>query len=223
MSFLNSPFYRILDFMSFIVILNVLWFAASLTVIGLLPATFALFILSKEMIINDDNGTVKPFFRAVITYFWRANALGLPMLIVLGSFIYYIVTFATSPGEWATFLFPLSFMAMFMYLIFLGHLVPWFAYARCSLKTYVQWAFWFSFYKPWYSFILFVCMAVVFLLTLMFPMLIFLGSASIFAYIAMSFFIKKMDVLSAKYPNVLENVQKEKVYPNNFSGMNEKT
>ena len=94
---LQRIFFWVEDF-SPIVLLNALWFLASLLVIPALPATAALFYSMNELA-HDRGATFTKFFEGFKRYFWLSFKWGLPSVIIFVVLIYNIFFYGQVEGQ----------------------------------------------------------------------------------------------------------------------------
>ncbi|MFB4160422.1 DUF624 domain-containing protein [Geomicrobium sp. JSM 1781026] len=201
MSFLDSKFYRVADFLSFIVFINLIWVASLFTIVLFLPCTFALFRASRAMIVDSDNRAIYPFVKTIKQYFWKANVYGLPFLMTAFSLFYYVVAFTSVNTTWSVYLLALTVTAIVLFTLFLAHFLPIASHVRpTALTSNVQRAFWLIFYKPLQSLLLIVTIAIVSFISLQFLLLFILATGGTLAYYSTRSVLKKLETLNDEHP-----------------------
>ena len=81
---MNSPLMRKLSQLPDLVLLNLLWIVCALPIVTVGAATTALHTVVQTYVSEEDNGVVRPFFRAFCKNFKQSTLLWLPIMLVLG-------------------------------------------------------------------------------------------------------------------------------------------
>jgi len=113
MNILNSRLYILLDKISNLFILNVLWILLCLPIVTIFPATAAMFSVVRQWKLKDETTVLKPFIRSFKLNFKQSLLIGLlwvPFAFLLYLDYFYVVQAAT---QWRTFLLiPLFFIGL---------------------------------------------------------------------------------------------------------------
>jgi uncharacterized membrane protein YesL len=87
MNFENSPLFKILDYVTAFVQLNILWLICCIPVITIFPATVAMFCVIRQWILHKDTSIYRPFFQFFKENFKLSFLLGLIWTLFVGLFL----------------------------------------------------------------------------------------------------------------------------------------
>ncbi|MBS4219224.1 DUF624 domain-containing protein [Bacillus sp. FJAT-49711] len=167
MNILNSRFYIVLEKISNLFILNVLWIVSCIPIITIFPATAAMFSVVRQWKLKHEVSVVKPFINAFKLNFKQSLLIGLlwiPFAFLLYLDYFYVIQAAS---EWRTFLLvPLFFIAL-IFLFMTTFLFPVMTHYQLRLRDVLKNSFIVSLvYFP--STILIMILAVIFLFILLY-------------------------------------------------------
>jgi len=179
---LESRFYRILDEVTSVVIINFLFILSSLLIVTLFPALFAMISTIKNKLANKSSELIRYFFKELWKYKFSANLIGIPASLIGFSLFYYNYAFMTMETNWSLYLLPISFTIFIIYIFFIFQAVFTYIHFQMSVKQWIKYSFLFSFYKPHFTLLFGLYLFVIFLLTYYFPILFFLVAFSLPTY-----------------------------------------
>src|SRR5690625_14229 len=179
---LESRFYRILDEVTSVVIINFLFILSSLLIVTLFPALFAMIYTIKNKLANKSSELIRYFFKELWKYKFSANLIGIPASLIGFSLFYYNYAFMTMETNWNLYLLPISFTIFIIYIFFIFQAVFTYIHFQMSVKQWIKYSFLFSFYKPHFTLLFGLYLFVIFLLTYHFPILFFLVAFSLPTY-----------------------------------------
>jgi len=191
LSMLDSKFYKILDEITSVVILQFLWMVACLPIITMIPATVALFSCIRGKFFRNSDSLIRKFFKELRKELWRSNLAGIPLLIVLISLSQYFFTFSSVSSS-AAFLISVSAITiMVIYVLFLLHLITVHVHMNLSMKNLLKNSFLLVFYQPLKSIAILFGIAILILFSLYLPILFFLCTTSLIGYLSVYFILSK--------------------------------
>lgn len=181
--------YRSLEWITKFAYVNILWFLFTLlggVVLGLYPATTALFAINREWLKgNGDYPVFKTYWRFYKKDFWKSNLLGLfitAIILLIWFDLWYI---RVSPNElWNLTYLPLyGFMVIFT--LFLFYIFPAFVHFDLKFKSLIKNTFLIMLVNPFHTFLMAVSFVSLFFLMTAVPALAFIFGASLYAFITM--------------------------------------
>ncbi|WP_161524819.1 YesL family protein [Alteribacter lacisalsi] len=191
-----------LRFISRFALLNLVWIgftAAGLGILGLFPATYALFVTVQQWIRSrEESPFVKPFFKVYKASFVRANAVGW-VLVLIGGLLY--LNFRLIEGAAGTT--PLPVVIAFLIIVFIYGLVlvtiypVWVYYQGGVRNTFIN-TLRFIFGRLHVAVLFGAVVWGTIYLSLSFPAFIVFFSGSVLAYILMWFFNRTIERLKMK-------------------------
>ena len=137
--------YNVCDWIAKIVIVNILWLLftlAGLIVLGIMPATIALFTVVRKWTVSESDIPIfATFLRTYKKEFLQANYLGL-FLVAIGSFLLYDLRLVLSmEGNFLAVLgVPLMIMIL-CYLLILLYIIPVYVHFELKFLQYFKYAF----------------------------------------------------------------------------------
>lgn len=182
MNILNSRLYILLDKISNLFILNVLWILLCLPIVTIFPATAAMFSVVRQWKLKDETTVLKPFIRSFKLNFKQSLLIGLlwvPFAFLLYLDYFYVVQAAT---QWRTFLLiPLFFIGL-IFLFMSTFLFPVMTHYQLLLRDVLKNSFIVSLvYFP--TTLLIIILGVLFLLVLLYLPVTCLIIFSLWTYI----------------------------------------
>lgn len=191
MSILDSKFYKILDNITSVVILQFLWMVACLPIITIIPATVALFSCIRGRLFNKSDQLIQKFFKELKIEFVRSNVVGIPLLIVLVSLSQYFYAFpAFSKDTWVIITVAV-YMISGIYVLFLMHLLTFHVHMNYSTEDLMKNSFLAVFYQPLKSLAILIGILLIFYLSLLIPILFFLCSVSLIGFLCVYLILSK--------------------------------
>lgn len=188
---------------------NLLWIGLSLLgglVLGIFPATSAMFALVRRWVRGDDDFSVFPlFWRTFKSDFWKANKIGW-IVASLGIVLYLDYLFFSSSGS--TFFFLLksfTIMLIFVYVLIVVMIFPVFVHYKLTIFHLFRNTIFISMLHPFKSLIAIIGSGIICLIMFLMPTLIpfFGGSliALLLTWITQSMFLK----IDQRQQEVLKN------------------
>ncbi|AQQ52383.1 YesL family protein [Planococcus lenghuensis] len=184
----SSFLYNVVDWIAKFAFLNVLWIAFSLlgaVVLGVFPATAALFAVIRQWLKGNAGMPVfATFWRYYRQEFIKSNLLGLfvwLMLVLIGLDVLYI---QAAGGDLAWTHIPL-FAFMLLVVLFLFYLFPVFVHYDIPNSQVVKNAFLLMLVNPLTSIMIIFCLVPLFIIMRAFPATAFIFGASSYAFITM--------------------------------------
>ncbi|MCR2823853.1 YesL family protein [Lederbergia panacisoli] len=167
MNILNSRFYIVLEKISNLFILNVLWIVCCIPIITIFPATAAMFSVVRQWKLKSEVSVVKPFIRAFRLNFKQSLLIGIlwiPFTFLLYLDYFYVIQAAS---QWRTLLLvPLFFIGL-IFLFMTTFLFPVMTHYQLRLRDVLKNSFIVSLvYFP--TTILIIILAAIFLFILLY-------------------------------------------------------
>lgn len=192
---------------------NILWFVfivAGLGVFGIMPATVALFAVTRKWKMKDlDVSLLKTFKETFKKEFVRSNCIGL-IYAVIGFFLYVDLRIAESmEGTFSVILYVFISFIILLYLNAIVHFFPLYVHYHYSLKDYIKQSFIISLISPFST--LLICIGLFFigyLITNM-PGLIPFILGVLPAYWIMNVCIKRFKILEQQQSQVNKHMKIE--------------
>ncbi|WP_440896940.1 YesL family protein [Amphibacillus sp. Q70] len=174
--FLSTRFYRITEWIWRFAYLNLLWLGFSLLGLGLLgvfPATVALYTVLRNWLINDsDISIIKLFWLTFKKDFLRANILGF-ILVGVGFVIWFNYQYlGTVTGFEHTIIAVFWYMTMFLFILLILFLFPVYVHYKLPLLQYFKITIMFSMASPLALITLIIALGLAFQLFSLIPGLI---------------------------------------------------
>ncbi|WP_461183553.1 YesL family protein [Virgibacillus kimchii] len=192
MSMLNSRFYKILDEVTSVVILQFLWMVACLPIVTIIPATVALFSCIRGKMFKKSDSLIRKFFKELKKEIWRSNLVGIPLLIIYISLTQYFFIFPSISSDIAFLVAAAVISVTVIYTLFLLHLITVHVHMDISIKELFKNSFLLVFYQPLKSIGILVGIICLILLSLYLPILFFLCTTSLIGYISVYFILSKI-------------------------------
>ncbi|MBS4200484.1 DUF624 domain-containing protein [Bacillus sp. FJAT-49732] len=167
MNILNSRIYIVLEKISNLFILNVLWIVSCLPIVTVFPATAAMFSVIRQWKLRDETTVIKPFIRSFKLNFKQSLVIGLlwiPFAFLLYIDYFYVIQAAT---QWRTFLLVPLFLIGLVFLFMSTFLFPVMTHYQLRLRDVLKNSFIVSLvYFP--TTLLIIILGVMFLLVLLY-------------------------------------------------------
>jgi uncharacterized membrane protein YesL len=184
-----SGIYRVSEKVMLIAYTNILWIMFSLLgllLVGLMPATAAMFAVMRKLIIERDEEP-EPIF----SLFWnkfkeefvKANLYGYLLLLGVAVFLLDVILFQSLDGWPFIFLSILSAGLLLVSLAVILYFIPLFVHYDLPFFRYIKTAFLLTFTHPIQTFIMMASGAVVGLILMLLPGSLFFFSGSLYCFI----------------------------------------
>ncbi|EQB37983.1 MULTISPECIES: YesL family protein [Virgibacillus] len=183
---MNSVLYRILEWITKMALVNVLWIFFSLIgaiIIGIFPSTTAMYAIIRKWLRRDtDIPVLRTFWVYYKKEFRKSNILGailLPGILLICLDIWYI---QASRLDWIQV--PL-FAFILLYIIFLFYIFPTYVHYDLHVFKIIKQAFLIMLIHPLHTFLMILCLTILFFIYQTLPALAFIFGGSIYALITM--------------------------------------
>lgn len=198
----KNTVYQITEWITRFAYLNLLWVVFTLAgavLLGLFPATTAMFSVCRKWMRGQ---TDVPVFRTFWDYyrkdFVKSNVMGL-LVWLLGALIaadvFYLLALDAAHLTWISI--PL-FAFMLLVLLFLFYLFPTFVHFDIKATQVLKNAFLIMLIHPLHSLLILLCLVPLFLIMQAFPALAFIFGASTYAFITMWISLNAFNKTAAK-------------------------
>ncbi|MBS4204009.1 YesL family protein [Lederbergia citrea] len=165
--------YTFCEWVMRIAYLNILWFfftLVGLVILGITPATAAMFSVTRKWITGESDISIfKTFWQVYRVEFWRSQVFGLIFLIT-GLILFVDYKFFTSPTGanyiWLKYMFVILVL---VYLNLLFYTFSLFSHYKLSFKTYFKNGLLMSIFYPIHSFLMIAGCIFVILFVINFP------------------------------------------------------
>lgn len=168
--------------------LNILWVLSTLVgllLFGIMPATIAMFIVIRKLLMDTENTSIfKMFFQAFRQNFIKSNLLGF-VLMTIGSIIFFDIKYFQ---EFNNYLFFLNYFFIFLlciYFLALVFIFPVYAHFEFSFFQYIKHAVLIVLIKPLYTFFILLSVILIYILMLQLPITFLFFGITIQALIIM--------------------------------------
>ncbi|WP_084031540.1 YesL family protein [Anaerobacillus arseniciselenatis] len=189
MNYVTSFLYRICEWIMRLAYVNILWIAFSfvgLLVLGVFPATIAMFsVVRKWMMNQSDIPIFKTFWQSYKKDFFKGNIIGW-IFVAIGYVLYIqnsVIMFSDDPliqiSKYAFFLLVILFSLVTLYLF------PTYVHYNVSLFQVVKNAFLIMVINPINNIIMILGLVLFYYILLIIPQLLVFFGASVVAYIIM--------------------------------------
>ncbi|MFD1779791.1 YesL family protein [Fredinandcohnia salidurans] len=185
---LDSPFYRWCGAISRLIYLNMLWLLFTimgLVVVGFVPATVALFAVTRKWIMGDEDIPVFSTFWSVYKKeFLKSNLLGLT-LIIAGYILYVDLVFLPTTSLFFIVVRYALIAICSVYIVILLYIFPIYVHFNGNIKSYLKNAVMYGLSYPLVTFAMVLGIILLYIGFTYVPSLIPFLSVSILAYFIM--------------------------------------
>ncbi|MCJ1909851.1 YesL family protein [Planococcus ruber] len=198
----KNTVYQITEWITRFAYLNLLWVVFTLAgaiVLGLFPATTAMFSVCRKWLRGQ---TDVPVFRTFWDYyrkdFAKSNVMGLVvwlLLALIAADVFYLLTLDADHLTWTSI--PL-FAFMLLVALFLFYLFPTFVHFDIRVPQVLKNAFLIMLIHPLHSLLILLCLVSLFLIMQALPALAFIFGASSYAFITMWISLNAFNKTTAK-------------------------
>ena len=180
-------FLRICEIISKLAYANILWIfftVLGLGIFGFMPATVALFTVTRKWVMGDrDIPLFKTFWTTYRKEFFKSTLFGI-VLFVIGYIIYIDLAFSPTGGLF-TLLRAGLFICGISYVILLLYIFPIYVHYDWKKRLYIKYALLLGISYPHYTFLMVIGIGALYYLLVTIPGLIPFFSVSLLAYISM--------------------------------------
>lgn len=165
----DSGFSRIMNKISDLFILNILWIFCSIPILTIGATTTALYSANLKLINNEEGNLIKTFFKSFKENFKKATIIWLIILIisiVLGVNLVFWLKCGLSLSYFAL---PFIFFSLFIFLLVTPYIFPILTKTKCSILNIFKYCFVISLKNLPYSLLITLFGASVLFATLYFP------------------------------------------------------
>jgi uncharacterized membrane protein YesL len=186
-------FYRLCDWIMKLAYINILWISFSLLgliVFGLFPATAAMFVIVRKILMDKDEIPIlKTFWESYKSEFLKSNILGL-ILIIAGYILYIDILFLRNTTGFINLLYYPTLVLSLGFVLTLLYVFPTFVHFDQGILQVIKNAFVIMLMNPLSTVLMVIGSCAVYLLMTTIPGLIPLFSGSILSFVIMwaSFF-----------------------------------
>ncbi|PMC37992.1 hypothetical protein CJ195_10380 [Bacillus sp. UMB0899] len=185
---LTGLVYKLSNWLMKLAFLNILWILFSLLgllILGLSPATIAMFAVIRKLGKDPDEPVFKSFLKVYKKEFFKGNIMGI-ILIMIGLISYFDIQFfkESSHPFLQLFYFPFVFLNCIFYLTVM-YIFPTYVHYNASIFQVIKNAFLIMVMNPLSSFYMITGVIIVYLGIIYIPAIIPFYSVSIFALIIM--------------------------------------
>jgi uncharacterized membrane protein YesL len=145
-------FYKLLEWISRLALLNLLWISFSLlglVIFGFFPATVAMFaVVRKWMLGKEDVSIIKTFWTAYKQEFLKSNLLGL-IIFLIGTILYIDFQFVNhSTSSLVSVLYIPFFILIFIFICMMFYILPIFVHYDMKISQIIKTSFFVMIMNP---------------------------------------------------------------------------
>jgi uncharacterized membrane protein YesL len=183
-----SGIYRVSEKVMLIAYTNILWILFSLlgfVVIGIMPATAAMFAVMRKLIMEEEEEVpiFNLFWNKYKQEFVKANLYGYLLLLVVAVFLLDVMLFQSFDGWAFTFLSTLSAGLLLVFLAVVLYFIPLYVHYELPFFQYIKTAFLLTFTHPIQTVIMIISGAVIGFILLLLPGSLYFFSGSLYCFI----------------------------------------
>ncbi|MCL7749679.1 YesL family protein [Halalkalibacter alkaliphilus] len=188
---MGRALYSMLEWITRFAYINVLWFFFTLAggvILGLFPATIAMFSLIRQWLRGHSDMPIFPsFWRYYKKEFWKSNRLGL--IIYLFSFVFgfNIIFLHANIGELITWTYVPLLAGLLLFILLIIYLFPTYVHYDLPVMQIIKNAFLTMLVSPIYSFFIMICLGASYIIVTVIPALALIFGASFFSFITLWF------------------------------------
>lgn len=153
---LNHPFWRLMGFLSDMMLLTLIWVLFTIPIITIGPSTAAFFKVCDSQLKKKDQGVLKNFYTSFLSYWKRMTFPGILLLSITGMLLTSIYFYQLINSQIATFLLFVSIFCLIAFLSVLSYVLPLSVVIEDKLLNICKLAFVLSIYKIQWTFLLFI-------------------------------------------------------------------
>jgi uncharacterized membrane protein YesL len=182
-----SGIYRVSEKVMMIAYTNILWILFSLlgfVLIGIMPATAAMFAVMRKLIMEEEEVPIfNLFWSKYKQEFVKANLYGYLLLLVVAVFLLDVMLFQSLDGWPFIFLSILAAGLLLVSLVVVLYFIPLYVHYDLSFFQYIKTAFLLTFTHPIQTVIMIISAAVIGFILLLLPGSLFFFSGSLYCFI----------------------------------------
>ncbi|WP_251551465.1 YesL family protein [Neobacillus muris] len=188
MNGLTGALYKLCEWVLKLAFINVLWLAfsiAGLVVFGVFPATIAMFVIVRKMLMGEfDVPVFKTFWGSYKKEFIKSNLLGL-ILVILGYFLYVDIHLLQNTGGYLNLIYYPVLLICLGYVLTVCYVFPTFVHYDLKVHQVLKTAFYIMLFNPLSTALMAIGAVAIYLLMTTVPGLIPLFCGSVLAVILM--------------------------------------
>jgi uncharacterized membrane protein YesL len=185
---LSGRFFLISEWISRFAYVNFLWIVfslAGLVVFGFMPATVALFVITRKWVLGQTEIPIfQTYWKTFRKEFIKSNVLGL-ILFLLGYILYVDLAFIQAEGILLSLLRFCVLAVGFFFVIILLYIFPVYVHYDWKILKYIKYALILGASYPHFTFGMMIGMFILYLLLSILPGVIPFFSVSLLAYLVM--------------------------------------
>lgn len=147
----RGGFYNVLEWIMWLVYLNILWIMFTIIGLGLFgffPATVSLFTIIRQLLLKEETSIIKTFFQTYKREFFKANGVGL-ILFILAYILYMDLLFLDTIQNIFFYFFQIALIIVsILYLITLIYIFPVYVHFQLKFFQYFKHAFLIGVFSP---------------------------------------------------------------------------
>ncbi|QKS70288.1 YesL family protein [Paenalkalicoccus suaedae] len=203
---LMGGLFRICEWIMRLAYVNLLWILFSmlgLIILGIFPATAAMFAVIRKWIIGEAGIPVfSVFWENYRSSFMNVNVIGV-ILVAIGYIIYLDFTFLFHlEGLLYTSLYTILFVFLIMYGITLAFIFPFYSHFKLTIFQYLKYAMFTGISYPLHTLMIAMSTFLIVLTNMLFPILIPFFSGSLISFVMMWFTYRVFSKVEIKRQNV---------------------
>lgn len=147
----RGGFYNVLEWIMWLVYLNILWIMFTIMGLGLFgffPATVSMFTIIRQLLLKEETSIIKTFFQTYKREFFKANGVGL-ILFILAYILYMDLLFLDTIQNIFFYFFQIALIIVsILYLITLIYIFPVYVHFQLKFFQYFKHAFLIGVFSP---------------------------------------------------------------------------
>lgn len=147
----RGGFYSILEWIMWLIYLNILWIVATIMGLGLFgffPATVSLFTIIRQLLLKEETSITKTFFQTYKREFFKANGVGF-VLFIIAYILYMDLLFLDTIQNMFFYFFQIALIIVsILYVITLIYIFPVYVHFKLKFIQYFKHAFLIGIFSP---------------------------------------------------------------------------
>lgn len=199
---MSRALYSILEWITRFAYINILWIFFSLVggiLLGLFPATIAMFSLIRQWLQgNSDLPVFKSFWQYYKSEFFKSNRLGVIIYMVSLIFIFNIFFLQANIGELLTWTYTPLLAGFLLFIILLFYIFPTYVHFDLKVSQIFKNAFLMMLVSPMHTFLILISLGAFYFIVSAIPALGLAFGASFYCFITMWFALDAFDKIDKK-------------------------
>ncbi len=184
---LGNSLYTMLEWVMRFAYLNLLWVLftlAGVVVLGIYPATTAMFSIMREWLRgNSDLPVFNTFWSYYKKDFWKSNHLGIYTSIIFLLIFFDLFYIQSDASKLITWTHIPIFACILLFIFLLFYLFPVFAHYDLKVRSIYKQAFFIMLISPIQIIMMVICLAAFSIISFLFPALLFIFGLSFYSFI----------------------------------------